>query len=739
MKSLLLRRAVDVVLIVAALGLVAVVLATSRSITTGEAQARERNVLAAFREEELTRIVIERGAERIVLERQPGDEEAFQVPGHDHEAAAWQIVEPVVEEAGAFQSDAFVTALDHATAVRRISEGEVDRDAMGFAQPRFVVSVAMGEIQYRLVFGADAVAPEGAVYVDVGGEGARRKGVVVVRQETVEKLDVGVDDLREPKLVPYLSDALSALVLEGAGGRRMLRRDGSRWRFDKMLADRRADRRLLSSLFVQLVGLSAEQAVAVPEARRILDGAEDRVAVTELPADGGAPAVIVVGGRCPHDPQQVVALRREPDPQAGCASRDVLRILSTPAEQLLARRLFSVNLDEVELLKVTEAGRRLELVRRESGFLLRQPREVEVEHEAGSRRLLAIVEARGELVADPDLAALGLEPGRCRVLLSTSGADESDVVEEEIIVGEPDADGFVAVQRRADGAVLRVDGEVARALTPDTTLVRSRTLFDFDDREIRRVSISGASEQEVVQDVDGNLSLKRPPGFDLDAALARDLISTLARLEADRWESDHADAGFGLDDPELVVGLEVERDSAESVSHRLVVGGVTTGGNYASLDGDPGVFVLSRPDRSRLAQLVVDRSVFLVDLEQATRLSVRTDRAEVELGRVGGTFEHLAGQPRISVETATRLVDALRELRPEAAIHVGPPRPEEGFDDPVLVVTLEGSPGQREPKRLTFGSGDSWRGISVHYARAEGVDATYVMARSLVRAVVDLL
>jgi hypothetical protein len=151
------------------------------------------------------------------------------------------------------------------------------------------------------------------------------------------------------------------------------------------------------------------------------------------------------------------------------------------------------------------------------------------------------------------------------------------------------------------------------------------------------------------------------------------------------------------------------------------------------------VFVLSRRDRSRLEQLVIDRSVFLVDLEQATGLEIQTGRATVELGRVGGSFEQRAGQPQVGADTAQRLVDALGELRPETAIHVGPPRAEEGFDDPVLVVTVEGASDQTKLAQLRFGAGDSWRGISVHYARVEGVDATYVMARSLVRAIVDLL
>ncbi len=743
MRAVLWRRGFDVALVAAALLLVGLVIATSRSVTTGEAAARERHVLAAFREDELTRIVIERGKERVVLEREVSPPPSSPASAGDESAASepvlWHIVEPRREPAGPFEVDAFLTALDQATVVRRIAPDQVDRDAMGLDQPRSVVTVVMGPIHYRLVIGADAVTPDGAAYVDVSGEGVRRPGVVVVRKETVEQIAVGVDDLREAKLVPYLSDALRTIELDGLGGRRQLRRVGARWQFAGMLHERRVDRRLLSSLFVQLVGLSAEQPIATPTARRLLDAASDRVQLTLRPSDDRPVAVLVVGGQCPRDPTQVVALRREPDPLAGCAPRDLWRLLGTPPEQMLARRLFSIDTDEVELLQIKGPERRLELVRRESGFLLREPQAAEVELETGNRRLATIVEARGELLDSADRVALGLEPARTTVRLTTSGADESEVIEERIVVGEPDAEGAVAVLRRTDGAVLRVDRTVARALTPDATLIRPRTLFDHDVKSLRRITVSGSTTQELVQAADGSLRLVRPPGFSVDASLARDLLATLARLEANRWEADVDDGSFGLEAPEVEIEMVVEGEASESIAHRLAVGAATTGGFFASLAEQPGVFVLGRRDRAIFERLLIDRSVFRIDLEHVTRLRFRTARADVELGRVGGSFEYRSGEPRVAAGTVARLVAALGELHPEVALHVGAAGGEEGFGDPVLVVSVAGDAGYEGPDELRFGAGDSWQGTSVHYARVAGVDATYVMARSLVHSITDSL
>ena len=745
MKAWPVGRWVDAVLVLIALALVIVVGMTSGSVTTGEALARERNLLAAFREDELTRIVIERGAKKVVLEREEEDRDPAldaAAPGDDspaHDARTWRLVEPVVEEADAFAVEELVTALDHATAVRRIREDDVDRSAMGLAPPRFVVALEMGTIHYRLVVGGKAAAPEGSAYVEISGDGAPRRGVAIVRGDTIEQLDVDADDLREAKLVPYLSDALRAMTLEGVGGKRKLRRDVERWRFDGMMHDLRVDRRLISDLFVQLVELGAKEPVPMDRATRILDAAKDRIVLTELPQDNKPRAVIAFGGRCPRDADKIVAVRREPDPRAGCAPREIGQLLATPADQLLATRVFSFHVDEVEQMKSTGPQRKLELVRRGSAFHLRQPEEADVGYEAGTQRLVTVTEARGVWVAEPDLRALGLEPARTIVELSTGGASEAEVLREQVVVGEPDADGFAAVLRRADGAVLRIDRTAWRALTPDATLVRPRALFDFDAKDVRDVAISGRVDQEIRRQEDGTLHLVRPSGVAIDAALADDLLKTLAGLEAERWVSDVDDGSFGLDDPVLRIGVDVERDKGESAHRGLAIGSATTGGSYASREGDSGVFVLSRLDERNLEQLAIDRSVFVIDPQTVTRLGLLTARADVELVRIGESFEQRAGQPQLDSDAIARLVDAMSGLRPEAALHTGPARPEEGLSDPVLVISVTRDAGRQGPIHLRFGSGDAWQGVSVHYARADGVDATYVVPRSAVSAIVDAL
>ena len=84
-------------------------------------------------------------------------------------------------------------------------------------------------------------------------------------------------------------------------------------------------------------------------------------------------------------------------------------------------------------------------------------------------------------------------------------------------------------------------------------------------------------------------------------------------------------------------------------------------------------------------------------------------------------------------------IEALSSLRAEAALHTGPPRPNEGLSEPALTVTIEPSAGHGAPRVFRIGSGDNYEDRSVRYGRAGSIDATYVIADSKLRPLFDLL
>lgn len=729
------RQVVNIALAVIAVVLVVAVILTSGGVTTGEQSARENNVLAAYREDDIQKLVIEREGKRIVLERAAtdGGEEAF------------LITEPIKEEADAYAIRKLLGSLEFATAVRRIKPDEVKRGAFGLEAPRMVFSVDMGPVQYRLLLGNEAASPPGASYLEVTGESAPRKGVVIVSKELVSELSVDVGQLRGQEMIPYLSASLKTLTLEGAGGTRRLRQEEWGWRFDGMLADRRVNREALNRILLQFARTKAERFIDVKLAEKALSSGE-QVIIHQLPKNEALPpGRISIGGKCPTG-EGVVALRHKPDVAAACVPSSVMPGLATATGELVDRNLFAVRRDEIESIAIRIGERRLELDRKGDGFVMRAPAKGDVDMEAGNQRLDAMLGITGEpLETVPDaaeLAKLGLSPPAGEVTFKSVGEQGSKLKEETVQLGHPRPNGTTYARRKQDGAVLSLTRDALTPLLPDATLVRSRQILQFDDRNLERFQIvAPGREQILTKNPTGGYVLDAPKGFTGDPNLISDLVDALTSLTTDRWVSDTNDGQYGLQPPKLELRLTLSSTDAGG-QRTLRVGDPTSGGAYAVLEGTQGVFVLPKRVLELLETPLVDRSAFVIDPGTTQSIRLEHKGTTITLQRQSGGFVETGPQPRLSKAQIAQIIEALASMRAEAAVHVGAVRPNEGFQNPELVVTAESAPGGGEAiqkLRYRIGAGDAWRAVSVFYARADGVDATFVIARGKVNQVLDAL
>lgn len=728
------QQILNAVLLGAALALVVLVLVTRERVTTSEEEARSGNLLQVYRESQVTRLEFERKEGAFTLVRSRMD---------DAGVGMWSLKEPMVEEAEPFAVQKIMGTLEFASALRRIKPEEVNRAAFGLDSPELVVHATMGEVKYRLRFGKEAASPAGARYLEIAGEGAPGKGIVLISKSLAGELDVKVDEFREKYVMPYLSTVLDHLVIEGAGGMRKLRRgawkDG--WRFDGMLGDARTNRAALDRVLVQFARTRADRFIDPGEAEKSLASGET-VKVTMTPSSRkDAVGVVEIGGKCPGNDADVIALRRQPDRVAACVPSGVLAGLTTPADALVDRTLFWMRPDEVEGFEVKQGEDRLALDRKESGFVLRAPREGSVDAEAGNGRLEAVLHATGVVVPSPDRTLLGLDPPHGSVVVRSAASEESRMVEERVQLSAPTTDGKVYAERSHDGVILEIDREAARALVADAALVRSRTILDVAIADVARVEIDGAPRQVLARAESGMMTLETPPGFEADGALALELCDAMRRLTAERWVADKNDGSFGLEAPALRVKLSVRKDG-KIVDHVVRLGRPAASGFYASMEDDPGVFVVARRLRETFTTLVLDRSLLMVDPSVTSRITFETADRTVVLQKRGEDFVQTGPGVPLSVDAVRKLTDTLAALRVEAAIGVGQPGPEQGLDHPVLTVRVEREPGHAAPSKATIwrvGAGDSWRGVSIHYARVDGTAATYALARSNVRALLDAL
>src|SRR5262249_42169592 len=84
---------------------------------------------------------------------------------------------------------------------------------------------------------------------------------------------------------------------------------------------------------------------------------------------------------------------------------------------------------------------------------------------------------------------------------------------------------------------------------------------------------------------------------------------------------------------------------------------------------------------------------------------------------------------------AAEIRGALAELVAEGAASVGPAEKAQGFDRPRLTLTIEEA-GDK-PVEIRFGAGDSFHETSVYYARRADVAATFAVAQSKVRPLME--
>jgi hypothetical protein len=735
MTSLLRRQqTLSAVLVGVALALVVLVFTTRDKMTTSEAEARGNNLLQYYDETEITRIEFERQDSSFVLLRTKMD---------DAGQGTWTIKKPVEEDVEPFSIQKLTGSLEFSSALRRIKPEEVNRAAFGLDSPDLVIHIDMGEIKYRLRFGKEAASPAGARYLEIAGENAPNKSIVLVSKSLATELMLKLDDFRERYVMPYLSTSLAKVELEGAGGTRKLRRgdwpDG--FRFDGMLGDVRTSRAALDRVLVQFARTRADQFMD-PNVAEAAQKAGDTVTVTMTPTDKAQKVgVVVVGGACPGSSEDVVALRKEPERAAACVPHSVLSGLTTPSDALVDRTLFWMRPDEVEGFEVKQGELRLALDRKDTGFVIRAPHEGTVDAEAGNGRLEAILHATGTIVENPDLKQLGLDPPTGSVSVHSAAAEDSKVREETVSLSAPTPDGTVYARRAQDGIVLALGREAARALVADSSLVRSRNVLDVPLADVSKVQIDGAVPQVVERKESGVLSLVAPAGFDIDSVLALELCDALRGVTAERWVADKDDGTFGLSPASLTAHLETTKDG-KAEGHVLRIGNATGSGFYAQMDGDPGVFVASRRLRETLTTLVLDRSVTTMDPQIASKVTLTTDARTVVLEKRGDDFVETDPGAPLSADATHRLVDTLTALRAEAAVSVGPARREEGLEKPLLTVRVDNEPGHPEKPRFfvfSVGAGDSWRGISIHYARVDGISATYALPRSAVQTLVDAL
>ncbi|MEJ1960352.1 MAG: DUF4340 domain-containing protein [Gammaproteobacteria bacterium] len=712
------------ILLLACASLVTVLL-TQNLASTKDSEGRAQNLLSVFRSDDATRVELRRADQTI----------AFVRAGNDGGSALFSLVEPVHELADATTVDKFLSTLESAHTLRPVERGPA-LSAFGLDKPTLRIAVQTPKSTYRVALGGAAPTPPGAHYVQIeSGDGAA--SLFVVSKAVADDLNVELDAFRLRSLVSVNEADVTRVSVKSPTLSIVLRRStGTSFLVEgQQKPEPLADRETVKSLFFQLGRLSATQFLSATEGEAAL-GAERAHFVLET-KDSRTPLAFDAGGSCPGDPTQLVIMRRSPDAQSGCAPRELEATLRLRAADFSDRHPFSLHTDEIEELEIASGQRKFALRRKGTGFVLHDGAETQVELEAGNQRIAALLEAQAERVEGQRPSELGLDPAASTVTLRSSAARDSDVVKQVVRVGNKTPSGELFVYREQDGATLRLPREQARAFALDSTLLYARKLTEFGASSFVMAEIDqGGKKQLLSRGANQALRLELPKGFEPDGVLSSDFVQALGALTAERFVADRDDGTFGFEHSPLTVRFAFKKDDGAQVQRVLRFGSETTLGVFATLDDGGPVFILPRAAQETCSALLINRANFTSNSDSLSGLTLEARGRSLRIERQGERFVAVPSSA-LPADRVSELLDALLDLRPEAGIHTGPAEAAEGFAKPTLTLRL--TPRGGAAQTVTIGAGDAWHSMSVFYLRVSGVEATFVIAQSKVRALSDAL
>jgi hypothetical protein len=680
------RHATSIALALVALALGVWIWIDRGTITDAERAKRPKNVLPAFRRDEVSRIEITKGAEKLVLARDV-----------DRDAdASWRVESPEPGPADPNAVEQLSSAFEFATFVRKVDP----KAAPTFDAPRATGSITMGKITYRFALGGAAPTPEGASYFKLEGDAA-----YVISKEFTDQLLKGAAAYKSRTFVPYLSLDLASLEIRGKTTVR-LERTGE-LTFKVAGTGLRASREVLDKLWSAFAEMRAEAFTDEPVK-------EPAFTITMTPKDGRKAGEILVGGPCKDHPDDLIVSRTSPTRLDACAPKGITDGLSLTADDLADAKLFFAHEDELEELTLSdEAGaNKIELARKGTGWHARAPFDRDLagdEVDAANTMASAIIRAKGTAVSV-------FSPGdfTVRSHVHVRGGEMKD--DENVDVGQTAAGAWIA-HRLSDNARIALEGEVARRLRPSKSALKGRDVIvpQLDPKDVTALTLRCGVAQDLARE-NSQWKMTSPKGFTADQAATLDLVDQIARLRADAWIADSDDGSFGFSTSNCSVTITAK--GGRTIALRIGRDGEN--GVYAIAEGTP-VFVEPRPFRDALARILVDRSVLGLETSKATSIVLSRGGARVELKRGADRFATDAGLP-VSVESITSALDVLRA---DDVVRLGPPAPDEGFAQPSLDI-------RAGTIHIRFGRDALRKNQAIVYARVDGVDATFAVARERV-------
>lgn len=639
----------------------------------------------------VTKLEIEHGAERVVLEKQ-GD--------------TWRLTAPLACRAAESAVRDLARDLDTLEFTDRF-EPKKDAD-YGLEHPAARVTITAAGRSHALRLGFQTALSAYEIYAAVDG----RQPVYTVRKSILDALSKPANDWRDKDLLPLLRADVTAVTIDRTDSPTvaLVRRDGD-WRLTRPLQDAAAQD-VVNDLLSSLDGLTVDTFVndaPTDLATYGLDAPVLNVEVTQVKDGADTRTFAVLLGHALPDDKEKVYAKTADEPFIYAVAAKALTDLSPSAFALRQKHLAAFATDRVTRVAFTGPRGDVVLAKDAEGtWKLEKPAEGKTESGSVVEFLNGLKDAAIEQFLDPpaegalDLAPLGLDQAQRRTVTLTLKADKAGAPETTLtfhVGGRTEDQALLHLQRAGDSF----------ALAAKTTLDETINLGDlaFRDREVLTFSKSDARELTIVRggvtytcsrpDDKDEWSLTAPVKAKSDYSSVSNILWDLSSLRAKALVAEKpADlTAYGLDSPTVTATVTYqsgEGDERKSVSRTLHVGAKADEAAYARLaDGDL-VFTLRQSIVDDLNAELHERQIMSFSRDNVKSLTIALAGDEPFTLLKDGSLWKLEGRETLAVRSsaADDVLSDLQYLRTErfAAYEAADLAPY-GLHAPRVTVTLK--------------------------------------------------
>lgn len=721
----------DVALLTTAVALGVALVWTAPDPTTSELEARKDNVLSAFDRSQVTEIRLSSASQNqatTVLRRKGG-------------AESESVDEYLLGEEGDVAADRAVVSellnvLEFATFERRLSEDSSGE--LGLETPQAELRVKAGPRSFRLLVGKNAELPEGAAYAQIQGPG-NDMVCGVISAELLLALKQSAQTFRGSQLFPVGQRSTQQATLKRGREHVVLTPQTGGFFLETDLGPRLADRGLVDLFFFHLSRAKIEKFLE-PNVAQERQKTQETVQITLR--GPGASYDVTLGGDCPDEPMLMLANSKAPHALSGCVSRTLSPALVTSNEAWQSRRALYLRADEIDHVITEEGTRKLDLLRKDAGYVLVSRKHQSIPSDAGDDFLEALSDQRLEpvLALPEDAQPLGtlVVTGQVpQTWAHKSQGPTVDLVHRAKLHTSLGKGGELFVTRDQDGAVFLVPEGARWAFRPSDSWARDRSLLKIKPSEIHEVELltSEGFSQKITRTEAG---LILGDGTLADRDLGHLLFEELAHLSAERFleEQDALPAGV------TQVKFLIEADGKQR-TETLSLGARVRGGYLAWTSLTEGSFVLHPQAKEILETPLTDRSRVTLKPEDLLSLHIKAHGRTYE-------FRETAGELRASGGDATErmvapLIEALRQVQVlsasygSGATNASLAAPRRGEAHLILSGRRRTASSAVEAFELCFGAPTAWRGQSAETLWLKGDSVTYLVQTSSLAALLQLL